>query len=306
MVAAIAGIIVLIILVLVIVGSGSTSGQGPSVAPQTCGQTAVAYVNTNLVQPGTSASLVSVNEAHGMYEITVLYMSRQSILYTSKDCTLLFMNPLNMQAAKATPVPTQAPVKSARPVVDLYVMAFCPYGTQAETALRPVYDLLGAKADIRIRYITSVQGTTMDSVHSLHGITEAKEDAFQLCVRKSEPASYWEYLRLFNEQCYPEWTDRDALDSCRKNVTSALNIDHTVVSACSAGSDALAMLRTDELDSTATAATSSPTLLINGIEYRGARTPEAYKQAICNSFETAPAECSTILSSASAATAGNC
>jgi hypothetical protein len=32
-------------------------------------------------------------------------------------------------------------------------MSFCPYGNQMETTLRPVFDLLGSKVDIRPRYI---------------------------------------------------------------------------------------------------------------------------------------------------------
>ena len=64
-----------------------------------------------------------------------------------------------------------------------------------------------------------------------------------------------------------------------------------------------------QIDETAVekdSAYSSPTLVINGVEYNGARTPEGYKQAICNSFETAPAECSTVLSAVSTAVSGGC
>lgn len=298
-----AGIVVIVIAILFLTGGPAVTG---TVSPQKCAESTVSYVNTNLVQPGTAATLVSVAESHGLYEIKVNYQAKDTLLYTSKDCSLLFMNPMNMQAPSATPAPTQAPKKSARPAVDLYVMSFCPYGTQAVTAMRPVYDLLSAKADIRIRYIATVRGTTIDTVSSLHGITEAKEDAFQLCVGKTHPALAWEYLRVFNEQCYPKWQDTTVLDACRKNVTAALKIDHAVAEACATGADAIALLKADEADGTSAGASASPTLIINGVEYRGARTPEAYKQAICNSFETAPSECSTVLSGSSAAAAGNC
>lgn len=45
--------------------------------------------------------------------------------------------------------------KSSRPTLDFYVMSFCPYGNQMETALRPVFDLLGKKADLQPHYILS-------------------------------------------------------------------------------------------------------------------------------------------------------
>jgi glutaredoxin len=212
-----------------------------------------------------------------------------------------------MNGAQATPVPTREPKKTARPTVDLYVMAFCPYGTQAETVMRPVKDLLASKADIRIRYITTISGSTIDTVKSLHGPSEAKEDAYQVCVMKSQPEKYWEYVRLFNEQCYPKWQDSESLGACRSNVTTTLKIDSSAIGTCAAGADAVALLKADETDADSNGASGSPTLIINGVTYVGARTPEAYKQAICNSFETAPAECSTTLSSAAVTGAvGNC
>lgn len=40
-----------------------------------------------------------------------------------------------------------------KPELDFYVMSFCPYGNMIETALRPVFDLLGDKVTMRPRYI---------------------------------------------------------------------------------------------------------------------------------------------------------
>lgn len=45
------------------------------------------------------------------------------------------------------------PEKSDRPTFQYFVMSFCPYGNQIEDILRPVYDLLASKADIRPQYI---------------------------------------------------------------------------------------------------------------------------------------------------------
>ncbi len=43
--------------------------------------------------------------------------------------------------------------KSDKPEFQFYVMSFCPYGNQAEEALKPVAELLKDKADIRPQYI---------------------------------------------------------------------------------------------------------------------------------------------------------
>ena len=307
MIALIVGIV--IILVVLLAAGMMQTGQGTIVPPADCGVKAIAYINNNLVAQGTTMELASITESRGLYELKGRYQSQDLVLYTSKDCTLLFTNTLNMSTGSGvqqTPQATMAPVKTARPSVDLYVMSFCPYGTQAETVMSPVVDLLKSRADIRIRYITSVSGTTADSVDSLHGMPEAKEDLQQVCINKYYPEKFWPYLNAFNDACYPSWQNAAVLESCRKNTTATLGIDRAKITACAEGAEGIALLRADEAASTKDSATASPMLFINGVKYSGARTPEAFKQAICNSFETAPAECSTVLSSTSTSASGGC
>lgn len=305
---ALIAIIVIIIAALVATGL-MQAGSGPVVPPADCAAKSIAYVNNNLVSPGTSVSFESVTETKGLYEIKARFQSEEISIYATKDCTLLFTNAVNMSAGSGTAqaaAETPAPVKSARPSVDLYVMSFCPYGTQAEAVMNPVVALLGSKADIRIRYITTVGGSTADSVESLHGAPEAKEDLFQACVNKYYPEKYWTYLDTFNKNCYPSWQDAAVLESCRMNTTAAIGIDKAKIDTCAEGADGLALLKADEAAGEKDRATASPMLFINGVKYSGARTPEAFKQAICNSFETAPAECSTVLSTTSASASGGC
>jgi glutaredoxin len=186
-------------------------------------------------------------------------------------------------------------------------MAFCPYGTQAESAMKPVAALLGSKADIRVRYITTTTGTTVASVQSLHGMPEAKEDLRQICILKKNPEKFWEYIGQFNDACYPQSQNAALLDACWRNVTLAVGIDVKSIETCSSGEEGLALLKADEALSNKDGASASPTLVINGQEYRGSRTPDAYKQAICDRFVTAPAECSTILPPvAGTAVSGGC
>jgi glutaredoxin len=308
MTALIIGIVVILIAILAV--EMMQAGQGTVIPPAACGEKVIAYINNNLVQQGTSVELVSISESRGLYKLKSQYQSEEITIYTTKDCTLLFPNTVNMSArtgGQQSPQETPAPIKSARPIVDLYVMSFCPYGTQAETVMRPVVDLLQSKADIRIRYITTISGTSADSVDSLHGPVEATEDLQQICINTYYPEKFWAYIETFNEQCYPSWRNTTALDSCRKDIVFALSIDSAKIDTCAGGSEGLALLRADETASAKDDAMASPTLVINGVQYSGSRTPEAYKQVICNSFETAPAECSTVLSSGSASgSTGGC
>lgn len=43
--------------------------------------------------------------------------------------------------------------KSSKPELQFYVMSFCPYGNQIENVIRPVFDLIGDKADLKPQYI---------------------------------------------------------------------------------------------------------------------------------------------------------
>jgi hypothetical protein len=309
------GIIAIVIIIIVILSlagilyATGTVGGSAAVPPEDCGKTVISYVNTNFAQANTTATLVSVSEKNGIYQIAANYLGNNLTFYATKDCTFLFSGITDMKSTPtpttsptptSSPVPTPEPVKSARPTVDLYVMSFCPYGTQAETSMGPVADLLKSKADFRIRYITTVSGTTVDSVKSLHGSPEAQEDLRQICINKYYPGQFWSYIKTFNEQCYPSWKNATALESCQKDTLAALSIDRAKIDTCSTGTEGITLLKADETASDTNHAKSSPMLFINGVLYSGSRTSEAYKQAVCNSFETAPAECSTVVSSASA------
>jgi hypothetical protein len=288
--------------------SGSTASA--------CGNRTVTFVNDYLVgEGGTNATLANVKEQHGMFQVNVSYQGEEFPLYATQDCTLVFNifgDVLDMTVPPPTfpptptPTPTPEPVKTDRPSVDLYVMSFCPYGTQAEAAMKPVVDLLGKKADIHLRYITTVTGNNVTSVQSLHGAVEVEEDLRQICIQKDSPANIWSYLTRFNAECYPLSRDAAGMLNCSRNITGSLGIDQSKITVCATGTGGIDLLKTDEGSATENDAMASPTLLINGVEYSGSRTPEAYKLAICGSFTTPPAECSTVISSEQAAAAGSC
>jgi glutaredoxin len=305
---AIIGIAVVIVILIVVGFTQNMPGQGSVIPAQTCAEKTLTYINNNIVSHGTSVTLTSVTENRGIYEMKIAYQGNGMTIYTTRDCSSLFTSIIDMNAAAGSGTsPAAPPIKTERPVVDLYSMAFCPYGTQAENAMKPVAALLGSKADIRVRYITTTTGNTVASVWSLHGTSEAKEDLRQICIIKKNPEKFWAYLGQFNDACYPQYQNASLLDACWKNVTVAVGIDSKIIETCASGEEGLALLKADEALSNKDGASSSPTLIINGQEYRGTRTPDAYKQAICDRFVTPPAECSTILPPVSGtAVSGGC
>ena len=100
LIALIAGIC--IILIAFLATGMQQAGQGSVVPPAACGERTISFVNNNLVTTGASAELVSIAERGGLYEIKCLYQMKEITLYTSKDCTLLFTNAINMNAPDGT------------------------------------------------------------------------------------------------------------------------------------------------------------------------------------------------------------
>ena len=66
--------------------------------------------------------------------------------------------------------------KRETPEVDLFVMAYCPYGTQTEKAFLPVLELLGDKIDFNLRFV----------YYAMHGKKELDEQLRQYCIQKEQ------------------------------------------------------------------------------------------------------------------------
>ncbi|MEM5799239.1 MAG: thioredoxin domain-containing protein [Candidatus Aenigmatarchaeota archaeon] len=281
--------------------------------PQSIGEKTVNYINDNLIQGQTKATLVSVEKEGGLFKVTTSYQGQNIPVYVSKDGKLLFLSqPLDM----STPLPKEEDAGSTtfdapdaeKPQVDLYVMSFCPYGVQAENAIKPVFDLLKNKANFRILFIANVNGEDYKSVDSLHGPNEAMEDLRQICIAKNyDQTTYWNYVMEINANCYSVYRDEKALDTCWRNAAKKFNIDDKKIDDCSKSKEALDILKQHEALTNQNGVRGSPTLIINGKVYNGARTPEAYKQAICSGFKTVPVECNQTLETGNTAqVAGSC
>jgi len=229
--------------------------------------------------------------------------------YTLKNqvCILTKNTDVCNQAQKLSPPadntqqqPAAANVpKTDKPTVELFVMAFCPYGVQAETTMKPVVDLLGGKADIKVKFIVNVGGTTPDSVQSLHGAAEAMEDLRQVCIRENyDYKKFWSYVAEIDANCYSIYRDAAKMETCWKAAAQKAGIDASAVESC-INTTAVTLIKQDKATTDSYGVSSSPTLVINGQKANAARTPEGFKQAICGAFNTPPSECQTQLEGAS-------
>jgi hypothetical protein len=291
------GIIALLLVTFVM----PKSLTGNAISEKDASDKIMTYVNSVASAPVT---FVASKDLGNFYEVQVLYQNQTLPLYISKDgqywtSVLQAMTPAQTQpAAQTKEVP-----KTAKPVVELFVMSFCPYGVKAESNILPVIELLKNKIDFKIRFIVSVAGDTINDVNSLHGINEAKEDARQLIIMKYYPDKYYSYLKEFDANCYPVASDSAKLETCWKATAGKYGIDANKIETAAYGQEGIALLKTEEAETVKYKASGSPTLVINGVQssaiYSGTSATQA---AICNAFSTAPSECGTAVQSNSTTT----
>lgn len=210
----------------------------------------------------------------------------------------------NQNTPAATPAASTPTVtKSKTPVVELFIMAYCPYGLQMEKAFLPVMQLLKNKADLSIKFVNYV----------MHGKKEIDENTRQYCIQSEQPAKYFSYLNCFFSAGANDGQEAD-YGSCLKQA----GVDTSALTKCVARVDKQFGITTKYNDQSSWLSgqfplypiyddlnnkygvRGSPTLVINGAEVSASRTPEAVKQAVCASFETAPAECQQTLSTQAA------
>jgi hypothetical protein len=182
--------------------------------------------------------------------------------------------------------------KSDKPKVELFVMSYCPYGTQIEKGILPVVSALGKKIDFQIKFCD----------YSMHGEKELKENLTQYCIQKEENNKYADYLTCFLKSG----------DST--TCLSGAKIDTAKVNSCVSKTDGDYKVMSnfknnvgfqgdypgfdvDKTDNTKYNVSGSPTLIINGAEVTSARDSASLLKTVCSAFNNQPSECQASLSS---------
>jgi len=284
---------VLFVVALIISFKGGVTGN--IIKGEVAGEKLTAYLNT--IADGT-VTYISAKDLGSIYEVTVKYQGQDIPVYCTKDGKYFVQSIKEIPAATAGTATgnvvanTAAEVpKTDKPVVQAFIFSYCPYGLQFEKALFPVYDLLKNKADINIV-----------AIGAMHGEYEHVESLRQISVEQLYGRDkLFAYLKEFDAN-----SDLGACrgeESCSSKYLPAiyikLGIDKAKV-------DAYMIKSAESIYTQQTALASSlgisgsPTFVINGVESQVSRTPESIKQAVCAAFTTAPAECSTTLSTGSA------
>jgi formylmethanofuran dehydrogenase subunit D len=305
------GILIGAAAVLVLVGVGyvaiTLSGlvrftPGKSVVGTEAAKTKMeAFVKDSLGVPaGTEIGVSDVAEDNGVYKGTITIQKKEYPMYLSLDGSRFFPNAISAEMiakaqadATAQPAAQEVP-KTAKPVVKLFVMSYCPYGTQIEKGILPVLDTLGDKIDFTLEFVS----------YAMHDKKELDENLRQYCIRTEEPSKLSAYLGCFLKK--GQGTESACLKTAGVNVarnTSCVKVADAKFDVTKNFNDkgtysgSFPPFNVDKADNDKYAVAGSPTLVVNGVVANSERDAASLLKTICSGFENAPAECAKTLPS---------
>lgn len=268
---------------------------------------ALSFINTVLMAPGTSASIKTVEAENGMFKIIVDAGGKEIVSYMSGDGEIFFPSVMEMDKmiAEKSATPAAAPLaevtKSEKPVVDLFIMSHCPFGTQMEKGMIPVVKTLGDTIDFNLKFVN----------YAMHGEKEVKEQLNQYCIEKDQNEKFMPYLECFlgtdggdaaGETCLAETKiDRTALTSCFNAADAEFNIIANLEDKEGWLNGRFPKFMTHNDENIQFGVQGSPSLVINGAKVPSGRDSASILKLVCSAFENQPEECETELSPAAPA-----
>ncbi len=291
---------------LVALGGGGNTGSGAvAVLSEFEVQEKVqGYLEENFAQQEIVVEITNFEEFNDEFYFVEFKLSKDGqdqiveIYVTKNGNTLLSGQVIDLQA----PIPeVQSPEqpqavkvqKSDKPIVEVFVMSYCPYGLQMQKAVLPVMKLLGDKADIETKFVSYI----------MHDLPEIQENTVQYCIQKEQNEKYFDYLNCFvikgdSGACLASaGVNIETLGNCVAAADTEFGITAAYEDTASWLSGSFPIYNVHKGLNELYGVQGSPTLVINGSVVSAGRSPEAVKQAICGAFNEAPAECSEVLSS---------
>ncbi len=274
---------VLSMFLLISMTSGGMTGN--VVSEEVAGENVLDFASSQL----TDMEILNVEKESGLYKVDYSSSESDGVIYVTLDGKNLISGliPLIVEEDdEESSSNTQEIPKSDKPEVELFVMSYCPYGTQAEKGILPVVALLGDKIDFKLRAVHYI----------LHGEKEDVENKRQLCIREEQGQDKLnKYLVCILDSDNPQ--EPADVSACEQEV----GIDSSNLQDCM-DNRADGYFESDSALSEGYGVQGSPTLVINGEIISSSRSPAAYLETICSAFNDAPQECSEEVSTANPST----
>jgi len=313
-------IIVLIILVA-LGGAGykffGAKTSGSILSPEEAKAKAGEFINANLVQVGTEVDIKDIVDEGGLYRIVVNVGGQDFDSYLTKDGTKFFPQVLDMKAeaaetdtsdTAASGSRSEVATKSDKPTVELFVMSYCPFGTQIEKGILPVIEVLGDKIDFKLKFCD----------YAMHGEKELNEQLNQYCIQKEQADKLASYLECFLEgdgvadstgyiansndvkYCLEKvGIDKNKINNCIVFVDKEFKVKEKFADKSTWQGGSYPVFDVYKADNEKYGVGGSPTLVINGAQVTSDRDSASLLATICSAFNDQPEECSQSLSSTS-------
>ncbi|MFA6422043.1 MAG: hypothetical protein WCV92_01430 [Candidatus Buchananbacteria bacterium] len=290
----IAGFIIMLIISGVVYGLQTFSGKNLTAAKAK--QVVQNFVNKDLPQGQAAAQIDSIENFNcGLYKMQISLGEQKAEAYVTKDGTKIFPAAIDISPSSSTDkqVNTQTPqasanvTKSNKPKVELFIMSYCPYGTQIEKGIIPVVEALGNKIDFSLKFVN----------YAMHDKKEVDENLKQYCIDKTQGDKLMPYLTCFlkagdSASCLASnGINQGKLDSCISSsdkefkITENFNNKQTWLGN-------YPPFNIYKTDAEKYGVQGSPTLVINGAQVETARDSASLLKTICGAFNNAPDACS--------------
>ena len=295
-------------MVLVISGCSLRSNKPKNLTVDEAKTKALDFINNNLVQPGKTVTIKDITEENGLYKMTVNLSNNQEVVsYMTKDGAKFFPQVMdvvetekkndtkNDQANNENNTKEEAAnaPKKDKPEVDVFVMSYCPYGTQIEKGIIPVAEALGNKINFNVKFVDY-------AMHPSQG--EVEENLRQYCVQRDERSKFFPYLKCFlkagdSASCLKEAkVDSGKLKACTDSTDKKYQITEKKNDKSKWSSGSFPPFDINKEDNVKYGVQGSPTLVINGTQISAGRDSKSLLDAICASFTKQPEECKKTLS----------
>lgn len=279
-------------------GIGFSNGAGSGQNGDVLAEKTVKFINENLLQGKGTANLEEVEESNGMYKIKLDIGGQAMESYISSDGNLLFPQAIDLtkkpeqQQPKTQAVATNLK-KSDNPNVELFVMSYCPYGTQMEKGILPVVKELGDKIDFEVKFVN----------YAMHGEKEIAENTRQYCIQRDFNDKFLDYLGKFLES----GDEKEALASvglsesdisqCVSETDKKFDITKNLEDKSSWASGRFPKFMIHDAENQKYGVRGSPTLVINGQQAQSGRDAQSLINTLCGAFTDKPEECNTDMTS---------
>ncbi len=284
------------------------------------------FIEKYLLSQKVPVEIKSVTVKDGLYYLDISLAGQSQPLYLSLNGRKLAFGVITLDeykkivAANKKQTAVSPEKRTDRPKVELFVMSYCPYGTQIEKGILPVLDLLKGKIDAQIKFVD----------YAMHGKKELDENLRQHCLQKQSPEKFTDYLKCFLEEgnakkCLAEiklnekdktptsWFQKvinwfkslfhlgksengqAELEQCVRETDKQFNVTQDYNDK-STWKGRFPGFKINQEDNKKYNVQGSPTLIINGERITTGRDPQSLLKAICSGFKNPPQECQTKLS----------